>query len=321
MDRKINPEISILMLTYNHEAYIEKAIQGVLNQKIDVRIELLIGEDFSTDSTRSIVEKYEKTYPELVCPVYMRKNIGCSNNLIVLLSRAKGKYIAICDGDDYWCDPLKLSKQYQLMETHPSYVICFHQYYVYVQETKATYEDKIEFLKNGRRGIDIDLDFYIMNGWNTIPLSAFFRRNAVDIGHLKKYKALKDISLFYNILTKGLGYIMSDRMGVYRKHKSGIWSGASLKTRMIDDLASVRSIYEVDMDTKSETFFYQIFLNKFAEACRKHNWQLALAILKEIRKYTGHIGVIKYIFRTLHRATKHYLKTVPLISAVDSAKS
>jgi len=104
-------KVSVLMITYNHEKYIREAIDGVLMQKTDFPIELIIGEDCSTDNTREIVIEYTKKHPEIVKPQLPNENRGMQNNFMGIYNAALGKFIALCEGDDYWTDPYKLQKQ------------------------------------------------------------------------------------------------------------------------------------------------------------------------------------------------------------------
>ena len=104
----IKPPISICCLTYNHEPYIEQCLEGFLMQKVDFPIEILIHDDASTDKTAEIIRKYESKYPEIIKPVYQSENQyskGISVSRVYQFPRAQGKYIALCEGDDYWTDP------------------------------------------------------------------------------------------------------------------------------------------------------------------------------------------------------------------------
>jgi len=111
------PLVSVCMITYNHENLIKNAIEGILMQKTSFPVELIIGEDCSTDNTRKIVEDYVEKYPEIIFAQYSEKNLGMINNFLNVLQAARGKYIALCEGDDYWIDPYKLQKQVDLLET------------------------------------------------------------------------------------------------------------------------------------------------------------------------------------------------------------
>ncbi len=117
--------VSIFMLTYNQEEYITQAIEGVLMQKTDFSIQLVIGEDCSTDNTRNIVLDYAKKYPDKIKPILYERNIGLIANYVKTYAQCTGKYVAICDGDDYWIDPFKLQKQVDFLEKHHGYSIVY----------------------------------------------------------------------------------------------------------------------------------------------------------------------------------------------------
>lgn len=119
------PTVSICMITYGHEKFIEEAINGVLMQKCNFKIELILSNDCSPDKTHEVVQRIVNNDPKAFLIRYFRKkkNIGLMPNFINTLEFCKGKYIALCDGDDYWTDPLKLQKQVDFLETNPDYVI------------------------------------------------------------------------------------------------------------------------------------------------------------------------------------------------------
>ena len=119
------PLVSVRMITYNHEKFIAQAIEGVLMQKTNFPFELIIGEDCSTDRTREIVVDYANRYPEIIKPILQERNVGANANSQSVREACTGKYVALCEGDDYWIDPLKLQKQVDFMESHPECSFCF----------------------------------------------------------------------------------------------------------------------------------------------------------------------------------------------------
>lgn len=120
-------KVSVFCLAYNHEKYIRKTLEGFVMQKTNFAFEVLVHDDASTDSTADIIREYEKKYPEIIKPVYQTENQYSQRISIIkthLLPRVKGKYIAWCEGDDYWIDPLKLQKQVDFLENNPEYAVC-----------------------------------------------------------------------------------------------------------------------------------------------------------------------------------------------------
>lgn len=118
-----NPTASILMLTYNHGPYIRRAIESILNQKVSFPFELLIGEDCSTDNTREIAFEYQRKFPELVRVITSDKNVGARANSRRIEQACRGRYVAYCEGDDYWHAQEKLEKQVLFLESNPDYAM------------------------------------------------------------------------------------------------------------------------------------------------------------------------------------------------------
>lgn len=117
--------VSVVIVAYNHEKYIRKAIQSVLMQQMDFPIEILVGDDCSDDGTAQVI--LEMADSAEIVPIIRKKNMGATRNLYELQARARGKYIAYLDGDDYWCDDKKLQKQINFLEEHPQFVGCSHR--------------------------------------------------------------------------------------------------------------------------------------------------------------------------------------------------
>ena len=125
MERQL---VSICCLAFNHEPYIRKCIEGFLMQKTCFSFEVLIHDDASTDKTAEIIREYEAKYPKIVKSIYQSENQyskGIKVSQIYQFPRAKGKYIAICEGDDYWTDPLKLQKQVDFLEKNEDYGLVY----------------------------------------------------------------------------------------------------------------------------------------------------------------------------------------------------
>lgn len=118
---------SLIITTYNHEQYIGQALESVLSQKTEYKYEIIIGEDCSTDKTRSVIKKYQKRYPEIIRPVYHKNNMGGTKKSYYAIGRARGRYIAFMDGDDLWCDDNRIQKDVTFLEAHQEYTgVCHH---------------------------------------------------------------------------------------------------------------------------------------------------------------------------------------------------
>lgn len=127
-DSSESPSVSVVMLAYNHGPYIKRAIEGVLNQQANFPVELLIGEDHSIDDTLTIARAYEQQNPEKVRVITSDTNVGAKKNSRRLESACLGKYIAYCEGDDYWHDTTKLQNQVSFLESNPDYTLVHTEY-------------------------------------------------------------------------------------------------------------------------------------------------------------------------------------------------
>lgn len=120
-----NPVVSVCCITYNHEKYINEAIDSFLMQETDFPFEIVIGEDCSTDNTRKIVEKYKEMYPNIIKLIVSENNVGAQANFQRTNEACIGEYMALCEGDDYWTDKNKLQIQKDFLESNPEYIICY----------------------------------------------------------------------------------------------------------------------------------------------------------------------------------------------------
>ncbi len=128
--------LTIVCPTYNHSRYIRRALDGFVSQKTNFKFEVLIGDDASTDDTPDIIRQYADLYPHLIKPVLRKKNLGSAENFQDLIRDIDTEYVALCEGDDYWIDPGKLQKQFDILESHKEYAVCYHPVLVRYEEGK-----------------------------------------------------------------------------------------------------------------------------------------------------------------------------------------
>lgn len=120
--------VSIRCLVYNHEPYLRRCLDGFVMQKTNFRFEAIVHDDASTDGSAVIIREYAEKYPDVIKPIYETENQYSKRDgsLSMIMDEAcRGKYIAMCEGDDYWTDPLKLQKQVDFLESHPEYGLCY----------------------------------------------------------------------------------------------------------------------------------------------------------------------------------------------------
>lgn len=137
------PLLSIVCITYNHVNFISDAIESFLNQEVNFLVEILIHDDASTDGTSLIIKQYENKYPNIIKPIYQTFNqyskIGFEFSFREL-ERAKGKYISLCEGDDFWIDVLKLKTQVDFLENNDEFSMCFHKVNVLKESKSNNYQ-------------------------------------------------------------------------------------------------------------------------------------------------------------------------------------
>ena len=129
--------LNICMITYNHQDYITDAIEGILKQKTNFLWKLVIGEDFSTDNTRNICLDYATKYPDKITLITSSANVGMQQNFLRTYKACDAEYIAFCEGDDYWTDPLKLQKQVDFLMANTNYSGCFHNVLLKIERDGA----------------------------------------------------------------------------------------------------------------------------------------------------------------------------------------
>jgi len=230
-----NLMVSISCVAYNHEKYIHKAIESFLMQRTNFAYEVLIHDDASTDHTASIIREYEKKYPDIIKPVYQSENQwskGVRVDFEFNYKRARGKYVAICDGDDYWTDPYKLQKQVDFLEKNDEFSICFHSIQTIDEKGNKVNIDKSK--KEVKRVTGLS---DIIKGNYISAVSVLFRNGLISDDD---FYTLSDGLYFddwiYHILNaeKGLIYFFNEPMAAYRLTKAGL-SRSTDKIRRIED--------------------------------------------------------------------------------------
>lgn len=220
-------KVSVIMVTYNQEKYINEAIRSVVLQKFDYPYEIIIGDDCSTDRTLEYSQKWQAKYPNLIRIIQRDKNIGIQRNYIDTYNQCRGEYIAICEGDDFWCSKHKLQRQVQYMDTHKDCNICFHRVINYYMTNNS------KSLSNGK-GTKIDSDINDLAKSNYITnLSVMYRRDAVNkLPEWLTEIASPDYVIHMLHASTGSIHYINKPMAVYRQHAKGIW-GSNIKEKQL----------------------------------------------------------------------------------------
>jgi glycosyltransferase involved in cell wall biosynthesis len=232
------PKVSVAMVTYNHEKFIAQAIESVLMQETTFPIELVIGEDCSTDNTRNIVKRCAALRPDVVWPIFHECNVGMHRNAEAVRKACRGQYIACLEGDDYWTSPHKLQKQVDFLDRHPDFSICGHRmmhvfpdrpectpYPSPVQKESGTLEDILR--------------------WNYLPTCSVVYRAGLledlpawlaDLDH-------GDWPMWVLLAERGQIGFFNEVMADYRVHSGGVWMGASIEARIAGLEKTIKTIH------------------------------------------------------------------------------
>jgi len=216
------PLVSICCLTYNHEKYIRVCLEGFLMQQANFDFEVLIHDDASTDKTADIIREFETKYPNIIKPIYQSENQyskGVGVTRVYNFTRAQGKYIAMCEGDDYWTDPLKLQKQVDFLEANKDFGVIHTDTQVYYQNSdkfiKSLNKSKYSNLVNHKNPAEA----LILSRYSIYTLTVLFRASLiekVDFDEFKKFK-MGDLPLWLTFAQHTNFFYLDQTTAVYRK--------------------------------------------------------------------------------------------------------
>lgn len=240
------PLLSISCVTYNHAKYIRQALDSFLMQKTNFLFEIIIHDDASTDGTREIIEEYQSRYPELIFPMFQEENqyskgirgIGFRYNY----PRCRGKYIALCEGDDYWTDPSKLQKQVDFLENNIDYAITYHDVKVIDDEGKTIMESQLPdiYKRDSDKQELITGDFWIKT------LTICYRNVISKEIPIEYSKVINGDTFFVSLIGNyGKGKWMGDviEQGIYRMHQGGIWSAKTEIEKAVEHVNTFHWIF------------------------------------------------------------------------------
>lgn len=214
-------KVSVVMATYNHSQYIEKALRSAVSQKVNFKYEIVVGDDASLDDTAQIVARLYNEYPDIVIPVLREENLGAMSNVEDLLSRCNGEYIAFLEGDDFWISSEKLQKQVDFLDENSEYVACYHKNIKvdengktivakddnYCKHHDYTIEEFSDFVLPGHTATMLVRKSVFENLYKNTDIQAVIKRHRYVAGD-------KLLSLY--LLIVGKVYCFDDVMSAYR---------------------------------------------------------------------------------------------------------
>ncbi|MGQ7945254.1 glycosyltransferase [Flavobacterium sp. WC2509] len=283
-------KLSCHIITYNQKDYISKCIDGVLMQKVNFSMEIVIGDDKSTDGTREILMEYVNKYPDLI-KLNLRdargEGILGKQNFISTLEMCEGEYISLCDGDDYWTDPSKLQKQVDFLEANPDYVMCTH-----VAEEKNEVTNSSSFFPSINQNTTKQIEDYIINNLTATcslmfkieylkPIPKWFKKiHFGDLGLM--------LLIFYRSNKKMM--VLKDSMSVYRVNSGSIHG--SLK----NNNASLIKAYKMHLDF-IDTIDNELFLKSNFEKVVVRKKINTHSILADLYKNSSVTNYYKHLFK------------------------
>jgi glycosyltransferase involved in cell wall biosynthesis len=230
-------KLSVVMITYNHERFIAQALKSVLAQRVSFEYEIVIGEDCSTDRTRSIIMDFHRRYPGRIVLLMRDQNVGGARNIEWTLAACRGQYLAMLEGDDYWTQEDKLQRQVEFLDAHPDYAICCHR--VQIFDEIGPIRTRIFPLHAAGPYTLNDL----LKGNFIMTCTTVFRRESMGAlsPPLQKFAPL-DWARFAIIAKHGKIALMDEVMAAYRVHTGSTWSSLPLATLLRESVRMLRAL-------------------------------------------------------------------------------
>ncbi|MBJ6119789.1 glycosyltransferase [Pontibacter sp. BT310] len=244
------PLVSIICLTYNHERFIAQAIEGFLFQKTSFYFEIIIHDDCSTDKTREVIQPYVEKFPNLYRLIYQDINQYSLGKKIIplILPYCRGRYIALCEGDDYWIDPHKLQKQVDFLETNQDFNISFHR----VKELKESGSEELSNLNSSDKEEVYTIEDLAIRNFIHTP-SIVFRNIFSSVGFPKWFNESPVGDYVLHMLNARHGKIkyFPEPMAVYRIHSGGVWSSLT-RTKVLEKWAKVLLLLILEFNSNAK---------------------------------------------------------------------
>ena len=276
--------VTVFCAAYNHEQYIRDALDGFVRQKTTFPFEVIVHDDASTDKTADIIREYEKKYPEIIKPIYQPENIYGKKNRIFtyMLPKTRGKYIALCEGDDYWTDDYKLQKQVDYIEAHPECSLVAHKAKIlYCDDGKMFNYSDIDFSDTNW---DVPKKTAISNFGLFPTASMLFKKDYYYANEsFLRNRSVFDFGAKILLATEGKVHIIPDVMSVYRKNTAGSWTQRISRNKKENIAHIEKSIEIIGAINEYRNFKYDDILQEVILQ-RKASLELALGNFSLLRK-------------------------------------
>jgi glycosyltransferase involved in cell wall biosynthesis len=278
------PLVTICCITYNHAPYIRDAIEGFLMQKTNFPFEIIIHDDASTDGTTEIVKEYADKYPNLIVPILQKENQYSKGVKILsnhLWKKVSGEYIASCEGDDYWTDPLKLQKQVDFLEKNPDYSVTYHD--VKIVDDKGEILKESGLPKELKRNFSQDELIKTTLIYTCTKCYRYYKKGIMNIDDDFR------INSFLGNYGKGK-YLSTVRKSVYRQHPGGVWSSKSKFERKFIRIENTLKLYNLYIKLKKPRY-----IKYFRKQFNKHIYELMVMtdFLSEQKNIKDSIDILR----------------------------
>ncbi len=258
--------VAINCITYNHEPYIRQCLEGFVMQRTNFRFVAIVHDDASTDGTAAIIREYEEKYPDIIRPIYETENKyskrdgSLSKIMNEAIDATHCKYVALCEGDDYWIDENKLQMQVDFLENHLDYSVCSHRIKKYYHDQQVFYVDRLDKMFANREGREYTNRSKV---WLSETSSVVYRYVA-DIEFVKYPYSGIDVVHMYFLLKHGRGFCLSKVMSIYRQHAGGVFSMRNVNDQFINgSYKALKQLYNFQKTFDSRCLYYGSYANVF----------------------------------------------------------
>lgn len=295
-----DPKLSVILITYNHEKYIEKALDSVLSQVTDFPFEIVIGDDCSPDDTNNIIREYRDKYPDIIRIVHREKNTGRPTlNVYETTMKCRGDYLAYLEGDDYWTDSDKLQKQMDFLNEHPEYIACTHSHKMIDDNGNDITDPEILKISDMYKWSgEFTMDDFEKSGfwpghYASVVSKNIYKNKKHDYTILyKSHDFVDDGQILLFLLMEGKIYRLDDEMSVWRyvkKAGGNSWTSRSMKRNIqkedilmsmelmkwLEKEYSLRDYAKIKAKKDFETALYL-----YSSSPSKENWQTVREIFE-----------------------------------------
>ena len=316
-----DPKLSVILITYNHEKYIEKALDSVLSQVTDFPFEIVIGDDCSPDDTKNIIREYRDKYPDIIRIVHREKNTGRPTlNVYETTMKCRGDYLAYLEGDDYWTDSDKLQKQMDFLNEHPEYIACTHSHKMIDDNGNDITDPEILKISDMYKWSgEFTMDDFEKSGfwpghYASVVSKNIYQNKKHDYTILyKSHDFVDDGQILLFLLMEGKIYRLDDEMSVWRyvkKAGGNSWTSRSMKRNIqkedilmsmelmkwLEKEYSLRDYAKIKAKKDFETALYL-----YSSSPSKENWQTVREIfeynIKHVVMEDNKVSLIPYCIK------------------------